>query len=82
MIGDKIRPAGVYYHDLDRNKHPIDDWIMGPLHDLAKTANRDDSEHGLMLSFTSRTGIPKKWAMPMRLLASYDGQEIRAYLQI
>ena len=55
---------------------------MGPLHDLAKTANRDDSEHGLMLSFTSRTGIPKKWAMPMRLLASYDGQEIRAYLQI
>jgi putative DNA primase/helicase len=82
-IGDKVHKPGVYWHDLvkkDTKTQEIDDWICAPLIVSATTANRDDSEYGRLLEFTSGTGKAKKWSMPMRLLANRDGLELKERL--
>jgi len=71
-IGTRTWAAGLYYHDVaEKNgtSFPIDTWLSAPLLVSAKTANREDSEYGRLLEFTSSNHQSKKWSMPMALLA-------------
>lgn len=77
-IGNKAYRAGVYLHGAIRKEDQVfaaDDWICAPLVVSAKTASKEDSEYGRLLEFISSHNIPKKWSMPMGLLAG-DGTEI------
>jgi len=81
--GKKYSP-GVYWHD---SKHggkgsvsaSADTWACGPLHVEAITTNAEDGEHGRLLRYLSATGVSKKWAMPMEMLAG-NGNEVRRVL--
>ncbi|CAN0624349.1 putative DNA primase/helicase [Burkholderia multivorans] len=82
--GNKVKP-GVYWHGVkipkgDAPPELIDKWICSPLWVRAVTRSREDGDYGRLLEFLSTAGKkPKKWSMPMAMLAG-DGNEVLAVL--
>jgi len=77
-------PPGVYWHDSRPGgkgsvSASTDTWTCSPLHVEAITTNTEDGEHGRLLRYLSETGVWKKWAMPMEMLAG-NGNEVRRVL--
>jgi putative DNA primase/helicase len=72
--GNRIKPAGVYYHGLTEGteKKPAvayDMLVCSPLEVKAVTRTDDHSEtYGLLLKFRDLDGKQREWAMPRNLL--------------
>ena len=84
--GGKPWRPGVYFHgikirDGQRDADPImtDEWVCGPLHVEATTANQEDGDHGRLLRYRNVNGNWKRWSMPMQMLAG-EGVDVLGIL--
>lgn len=74
--------SGVYHHNSltkDGKVVFIDKWLCAPLEILAITVNREDSDYGRLVAFTSLNGQKKRLAIPARLFAG-SSEQIRSEL--
>src|SRR5262249_45029839 len=52
-------------------------WVCAPLQVVAETRDVDSTNHGYLLAFDDRHGVPQQWAMPLELL-----EDRRQYRQV
>jgi putative DNA primase/helicase len=81
---DALRPAGVYWVDVNREGGEITGyapprWVCSPLRVEADTRDMQGGEWGRLLIFPDRDGREHRWCMPMRMLAA-GGEELRGEL--
>lgn len=75
-----VNAHGVYFAGVDRDGKPTTpERISDPLEVQALTRDQEGNGWGFLLTFKDRTGTPKQWALPARMLVG-DGLEYRAVL--